>query len=160
MNIPVKAGLILAVAVTLVSAALLATGTHEKSVMLYGLVSLVLYIGLNIAILIWALSKTAADSSYGKQLLNCLIIGVVGGVTIMLGSWLLLAVVFPDTMAQSRDAFLVMLEGANLTEAQMDAQIAKLDAATPMSQSLQGLYGTLGTSLIVGAIIAIFKRKK
>lgn len=160
MNTPIKAGLILAIAVTLVSAIMIASGMHEKNIMLYGLISLVLYIGLNVVILFWALSQTAADNGYGKQVLNCLIIGVVGGVVIMIGSWLLLAVVFPDTIAETRDATLVFLEGANLTEAQMDAQVAKLDSSTAMSQSVQGLLGTLGTSLVIGAIIAIFKRRK
>ncbi len=42
----------------------------------------------------------------------------------------------------------------------MDQQIAKIEAVTPMKSSMQGMIGTFFTSLIVGAIIAIFKRKK
>jgi len=159
MNTAIKAGLILAVAVTLVSAVMIGAGLHENFIV-SSVVSLVIYIGLNIAILFWALSKTASDCGYGKQLLNSLIIGLVGGFVIFLGSYLLLGVVFPDSIDRMREGAIVFLENANLPEEQMNAQVAKLDAATPVSQSLTGLWGTLGTSLIVGAIISIFKRKK
>jgi len=159
MGAAIKAGVILGVAVTLVSALLIGSGMHQNLVV-NGVVSLVIYIGLNIGLLIWALRKTAADSGYGKQLLNALIVGVVGSVLIFAGSYLLLGVIFPDAVAETRDVAVVFLENANVPEQQLAAQIAKLEAATPVSQSLAGVWGTLGTTLIVGAVAAIFIRRK
>ncbi len=52
------------------------------------------------------------------------------------------------------------LEQWNLPEDAMEKRIAKIEAVTPVSSSMQGMIGTFFTSLIVGAIVAIFQRKK
>ncbi len=52
------------------------------------------------------------------------------------------------------------LEQWNLPEDQMEQKIAQIEAVTPVASSMQGLFGTFFTSLIVGAIVAIFQRKK
>lgn len=86
-------------------------------------------------------------------------IGLVGGVLVFLGSMLLLTVL-PDYLEETKTAQIAGLEQWNLPEDRMDAQIAKIEAVTPVASSMQGMIGTFFTSLIVGAIVAIFKRKK
>jgi len=49
---------------------------------------------------------------------------------------------------------------ASLTEQQLDAQIEKLEAATPLNQSLPGLFFTIATSVASAAVAAIFFRRK
>lgn len=49
---------------------------------------------------------------------------------------------------------------SGLPEDKVQAQIAAMDQITATSQARNGATGTLVTSLIAGAIIAIFKRRK
>ena len=159
MNESVKAGAILAILVTLLSAIVMGVGLHQNF-LVSGLVSISVYILLNIVLVYMTLNKSAAENTYGAQLLSSAVLGLVGGVLIFIGSWLLLSMVFPDALAEMRDSAIAFMESSNMPEADIEAQMTKLDAATPVSQSLPALIGTFITSVIVGAIVAIFKRKK
>ena len=159
MNSAVKAGVILAVLVTVVSAIIMGTGLHQNF-LVAGLLSILVYIVINIVLVYMTLNKSAAENGYGAQLMSSGILGLVGGVLIFVGSWVLLSLVFPDALAEMRDSAIAFMESSNVPEATVELQMAKLDAATPVSQSLPGLIFTFVTSVIVGAIVAIFKRKK
>ncbi len=158
MNTVIKASVAIMVVVMVVSLVVYFTGLHEN-LLIGSLGSLVLFVGANIAIVFWALKQTAADNGYGRQLGNAALIGLVGGVLVFLGSMLLLTVL-PDYLEETKTAQIAGLEQLNLPEDRMDAQIAKIEAITPVASSMQGMIGTFFTSLIVGAIVAIFKRKK
>jgi hypothetical protein len=158
MNTVIKASVALVVVVMVISLAMYFTGMHENA-LIGGLGSLVLLIGANIAIVFWALNQTAAENGYGRQLGNAALIGLVGGILVFLGSMLLLTVL-PDYLEEMKTMQIASLEQFNLPEDRMDAQIAKIEAITPVKSSMQGMIGTFVTSLIIGAIIAIFKRKK
>ncbi len=86
-------------------------------------------------------------------------IGLIGGVLVFLGSMVLLTAI-PSYLDDMIEMQISSLEQWNLAEDVMEQQIAKIEAVTPVSSSMQGLIGTFFTSLIVGAIVAIFQRKK
>jgi hypothetical protein len=158
MNTVIKASVAIMGVVMVVSLVMYFTGLHENP-LIGGLGSLALVIGANIAIVFWALKQTASDNGYGRQLGNAALIGLLGGVLVFLGSMLLLTVL-PDYLEETKTAQIAGLEQWNLPEDRMDAQIAKIEAVTPVASSMQGMIGTFFTSLIIGAIVAIFKRKK
>lgn len=158
MNPALKGGVILAVAVGLVTIVWTAAGLHEKPML--GLVVLGIFILLTAGLLVWTLKQTAPESPYGKQLLNSLIFGVVAGVLIFVISWVNAAVLFPNAIEEQGAAALEFMQGMNMPEDALQAQIDKLDQVTPVSQAFQGTIGTVVTSLIIGAIAAIFVRKK
>jgi len=158
MNTVIKASVALVVVVMLISLAMYFTGLHENA-LIGGLGSLVLLIAANIAIVFWALKQTAAENGYLRQLGNGALIGLIGGVLVFLGSMLLLTVL-PDYLEEMKTMQIASLEQWNLPEDRMDQQIAKIEAVTPVSSSMQGMIGTFVTSLIIGAIVAIFQRKK
>jgi len=159
MNSVIKASVALAVLVTIVSVIFVAAGLHESSPML-GIVLIVLFIGLNIGCLFWALSPTAAVNGYGKQMLSVVIFGVVAAVVIFGLSMLQTTVLFPDYIDESTTAMIEFFEDMDMPEDALQQQIAKAEARTPMGEARNGAIGTLITSLIVGAIVSIFKRKK
>ena len=92
--------------------------------------------------------------------MNGLTLGIVGAVIIFLCSWLMTAVIFPDYYEQLADGYLAFFEGANLPQDQIDANMAQIRQATPVSGAMQGAIGTVITSLVVAAIGGIFLRKK
>jgi len=158
MSSVIKASVTLAVLVTIVSVVFAAAGMHHTPML--GIVLLVVVIGLDVGCVIWALSPTAAENGYGKQLLNAVIFGVVAGALIFGSSLLQTTVLFPDYIEESTTATIEMYESMGMPEAQLQKAVEKIESTTPVSAALQGTIGTFFTSLIVGAIVAIFKRKK
>lgn len=159
MNAVIKASVVLAVAVTVVSYLVYFTGLHTNPVV-GGLGSIVIFILLNIAAVIWALRQTAAENGYGKQLLNGLLVGVIGGVLIFVLSWATLSFILPGYLEDVKAANISWMESMNMPEEALEQQIAKIESTSPASQAGGGFIGTVVTSLVVGAITAIFVRKK
>ncbi len=159
MSVVIKAAVILALLVEAVAVLFAVAGLHESNPV-FGIVFLVLVIGLNVACVFWVLKRTAADNGYGKQLLNATVLGLVAGTLIFVLSVVNLKLLFPDYIEQSNTAMLEFFEGLSMPEAALEQQAAKLEARTAVGESLNALIGTFFTSLIGGAIVAIFKRKK
>ncbi len=158
MRSVVKASVALVVMVMVVSVLMYVTGLHENP-LIGGLGSLVLVIGANVAVVVWALKQTAAENRYLRQLGNGALIGLMGGVLVFLGSMVLLTAI-PNYLDDVKTMQISTLEQWSPPEDVMEQQIAKIEAVTPVSSSMQGMIGTFVTSLIIGAIVAIFKRKK
>jgi len=159
MSGAIKAGVGLAVVVAILSVIFAVTGMHEAG-LLPALVLMVLFIALTIGGVFWLLKQTAADHGYGKQLLNVVVFGLIAGVLICGFSMLNLTVLFPGYIEENTTAMVEFFEGANLPEEALQAQVEKLEARTAWSESRNGAIGTFITSFVIGAIIAIFNRKK
>ena len=119
MNVVLKASVILAVAVSLVSTVVIAVGWHTDPV-ISSIVPIVAFIALNVGAIIWVLKQTAAENGYGKQLLNGLLVGVIAGVLIGMLSWASMTFIFPDALAEIQDAMIEVFENLNLPQAQLD----------------------------------------
>ena len=86
--------------------------------------------------------------------------GLVAGVLIFACSWILSTYIFPNTVSEMVAGFKEWIQQSGLPEAQVQAQMQAMDQTTATSQAMNGAIGTLFTSLIAGAIIAIFQRRK
>ncbi len=160
MNAVIKASVALVILVAVLSLGLAMSGMHKTNLIMSQLIGITLAIVINVACVYWGLKQTAAENGYGKQLLNALMIGVIGGVLVFAFTVLMLSVLMPGYLEEAKQAALDLLESAQLPQAQLDAQMQALEQATPVSQAIPSMIGTLFTSLISGAIIAIFKRRK
>jgi L-cystine uptake protein TcyP (sodium:dicarboxylate symporter family) len=159
MNVAVKWSVILAVLVTALTVVLKLSGLHANPIA-GGVAAIGIAIVLNLVVVYMALRQTASESTYGKQVLSGVLIGLIGGALIFLSSWLLLAVVFPDYLEELREGYVAWLESTGMPEGQLQQQIEQMDRATPLRQSVPGFIGTLATSIVAAAIIGIFLRKK
>jgi hypothetical protein len=159
MNAVIKAGVALAVLVEILSVIWAVAGLHQMNP-IFGFVLLVVFIVLNVGCIYWALKQTAAENGYGKQLLNVVVFGLIAGVLIFAFSMLNLSVLFPNYLEEEATVLIEFIEGAGLPEDAMQARLEQIEARTPVRQSISGLIGTFVTSLIVGAIVAVFMRKK
>ncbi len=160
MNAVLKAGIGLAVIVEIITVIGIASGMLLANRLVAELVLLVIFFGLTGVAIFWGLGQTAAESGYGKQLLNALLIGLVAGVLIFAFSMLNLTVLFPDYLAESKTASIEVMENMSMPEQRLEAQVAKIEAQTVAGQARSGAIGTIVRSLFLGAIIAIFKRRK
>ncbi len=160
MNAVLKAGIGLAVIVEIITVIGIASGMLLANRLVAEIVLMVIFFGLTGVAIFWGLGQTAAESGYGKQLLNALLIGLVPGVLIFAFSMLNLSVLFPDYLAESKTASIEVIENMSMPEQRLEAQVAKIEAQTVAGQARSGARGTIVTSLFLGAIIAIFKRRK
>jgi len=155
MNTVLKWSVILVAVVTLMNLIIIGTGLHTNPIA--GSLFVVLALVFNITALIMLLRETRADCGYGKQLLNAILLGLIAGVLIFATSFLVLSVLFPNSIPEMIDGRIAFLESADETR---QTQIAAVQGITAMAQATAGLMGTFFTSLLVGAILAIFLRKK
>jgi hypothetical protein len=158
MGAAIKTGIGLAVIIEVITLVWFVTGLIENPMM--GLVFLPIAIVLNVLAVWWALKQTRLVHGYGKQLLSAIVLGVVAGVLIFAFSWVNYNVLFPDALEDQKAATIEWMEGMGWPEEQKAAQVAKVEELTVTSQAVQALVGTILTSLVVGAIVAIFVRKK
>jgi len=154
-----KWGAILAVTIVVLNTIFILTGLHANPIV-GGPVFIILAIGANVAAVFMALRATAASSTFGLQLLNGAVLGVVGGILVLLLVWPLLAVVFPNSLDEMRAGYIEMMEATGVDQALQDKAIEQMNRATPLSQATPGAIGTLLTSIVAGGAIGIFKRQK
>ena len=158
MNAAVKWGVLLAVAVTVVNAIWVLAAMHTSPIAAMGYLAIVII--LDIVAVILAFKASAGENSYLAQLMGGLVIGMIGGLGIFITSYLMLSFVFPHVVPEQIAGFTAYYEALPLDGEQKRAMIEALQGTTPLNSAFQGAIGTLFTSLIAGAIVGIFLRKK
>ena len=159
MRIELKASLILVALVTALSIVVQVSGLASDFI-LGQTIFLVGAIVINVGVVIWALAENARERTWLQQLTRSAVIGLVAGIGIVVVSWLLLAVVFPDALDELADAARAYLDGSDLPEEEVARQLAAIESATPLSQSLPGGIGAFFTSVVTGAVFGAFRRKR
>lgn len=158
MPIPVRAGLLLGILVTIWTFVIGLAGWY-KDPMLVNLFFLVIF--LQIGVIIWALRRTAVWASYGQQVLNGLILSAVASLIIFFGSLVFTTVAFPSYFSDLQKAQGDLLRAAGMSDADIAKQLeASGGMQTPLMNAVSGVVGTLATGLVVSAIAAFFLRRK
>ena len=159
MNTIVKAGLVLGVLVEIWTFLMGFTGWY-KNPSLAGLFWVV--VAIQIAVLMWALKRTAAEGrGYGGQIGAGTLISVIGGVIIVAGSIVFSTLVFPHYFQDVAALQEQKLRAAGRSDAeikQMMDMVAK--TMNPGMQAFFGFCGTLITGVVVSAILGAFFRAK
>ena len=157
-NVNVKAGIWLGVLVFIWTLVMGMTGWYKHPVLLNMFWVVIL---IEVAVLLWALRKTAAATEYLGQVGNGALVAVIGAAIIFCGSLLFTSVLFPNYFAELRAIQTEMLKNAGKTEAEISATIAMTATMqTPVINAVMGAVGTVVTGLLASLIIAIFHRKK
>jgi Protein of unknown function (DUF4199) len=158
MTIPIRAGVLLGVLCVIWTFVMGFTGWYKDPVMLN---LFFLVIPLEIAIVIWALRQTASSATWGRQVVNGLVLSLVASVIIFAGSLLFTTVAFPNYFNDLQATQTEMLKSAGLSEADIKSQVAAAAAMqTPLINAFTGVIGTVVTGVVVAAIVGAFLRKK
>lgn len=159
MNTIVKAGVLLGVLCCAWTFVMGYTGWYKDPALL-NLFFLVIVI--EIAVLVWALRKTAAEGrGYGGQVGAGTLISGIGGLIIIGGSLLFTTVAFPNYFAEIAAVQEQQLRAAGQSEEQIRTFMQmSAPGRTPMAQALTGFLGTMVTGVVVSAILAIFIRAR
>ena len=158
MSIPIRAGVLLGVLCVCWTFVMGFTGWYKDPVMLN---LFFLVIPLEIGIVIWALRKTAAGATWGRQVVNGLVLSLVASVIIFAGSLLFTTVAFPNYFNDIQAAQAEMLKSAGMSADQINSQVAAAAAMqTPFMNAISGVIGTVVTGAVVAAIAGAFLRKK
>ncbi|MBK8259397.1 MAG: DUF4199 domain-containing protein [Polyangiaceae bacterium] len=117
---------------------------------------------IEIAVLVWALRKTAQDGrGYGRQVFAGTAIAAISMPIIFGGSLLFTTVAFPRYFEEVRQVHEQMLRAQGLPADKIAEALEEAKKSqTPMISALSGAIGTLVTGLVASAVIAIFVRTK
>jgi phosphoglycerol transferase MdoB-like AlkP superfamily enzyme len=158
MSVTVRAGLLLGVLVAFWTFVMGFTGWYKDPSMVN---LFFLVIPLEISLLIWALLKTRADATYGRQVLNGLVFSLVAGVIIIAGSLLFTTVAFPSYFEDLKAAHAGILQKQGVPAADIQRQVdAAAAGQSPMMNAFSGFVGTVVTGVLVAATAGFFIRKK
>jgi len=153
-----KYGILLGVLVEIWTVVIIATGWYKDPALL---MLFFLVIPLEVVLLVIALQGTASGAEYGQQVMTGTLISVVGGVIILVGSFLITTVVFPHYFADLRAISATALAKSGKTPEQIAAALNASDALyNPWTNSIQGFIGTVGTGIFTSLVAAIFLRRK
>jgi len=159
MNIIVKGGLRIGILCAIWTFAMGFSGWYRDPAMLMAFYAVIL---IQLGVLVWGLKQTAAQGrTYGGQVAAGTLMSVVGGVIIILSSFLFTLVVFPNYFEEIRVVQQEMLKAAGKTDAEIAAEVEMAaQFQTPVMQAIFGFIGTVFTGLIGSLIIGAFYRKK
>jgi hypothetical protein len=159
MNTITKAGIVLGVLVEIWTYLMGFTGWY-KDPALMNLFWVV--IAIEIAVLMWALKRTAAEGrGYGGQVGAGTLISLIGGVFVIAGSLIFTMVVFPNYFTDLAAVQEQMLRSAGRPEAEIKQTMdMTAKTSTPVIQACFGFLGTLVTGIVVSAIIGAFIKAK
>jgi hypothetical protein len=130
--------------------------THPTLMNLFWLV-----VVLQAGSLVWGLRLTAAENSYGRQVIAGTQMSLVAAMIIFCGSILMTSVIFPHYFAELRTLTEQMLRAKGTNEADI-AQLLAMAERTQTSfwQALFGALGTIFTGVIASSVIGAFVRRK
>lgn len=157
MGAVLKWSLVLVVIVTALSAVI--GMAFEPGNSLGSVIFLPLAIGLNVGCVFMALKETAAENTYGKQLMLAIVIGVISGVLIFATSYMLYTTMLTAHVDFAIDQASDQILAQGLPADQEEQQLTFIQGFMPLLAAIPGLLGTLVTSITAGAIIAAFKKK-
>jgi len=158
MSNMVRSGILLGVLVEIWTAVVIVARWHVDPVMM---MMFFLVIPLQIVLMVVALRKEAATATYGKQVVNGLVLSAVAAVIVFAGSYLLTTVVFPNYFPEVRAAGEAMLAKQGRTPEQIAEDMTKNAAMyDPVQNSITGAIATVVTGLVIALVAGAFLRRK
>ena len=158
MRPPIKWGLVLGMAVGVENFVFGAAGWHAVYAM--AAVFLVIAIAINVATVVTCLRETASERSWAGQLRSGLVLGLVGSLLVFAGSWFVSAVAFPDYFGEMAEGYREAYVSMGMSQEAVDEAVAGIAGASPVRSALEGVVGTMVTSLVAAAIAGIWLRKE
>lgn len=158
MHLVIRGALWLAAFVSVWSVGLLALDVHRNP-SLFRWLSIPLFAAANVVTVYWLLRKTAATQGYRQQLASGALLGAIAGVLIAATSFLTTSVLFPGALEESSAAMLQWAAEQGMPGEQLGSLRQMLEARTPFREATFGAWGTLFTSIIAAAVIAIGNRR-
>ena len=158
MNLTIRAGVVLGVLVVAWTFLMGVTGWYKDPVLLKLFWIVVL---IQIGVLLWALTKTAGENGFARQVFSGMLISAVASIFIFAGSLIFTTVAFPNYFAELSTVQEEMLRKAGRSDAEIRTALeAAAAGATPMAQAIAGVIGTVFTGIFASAMIAVFHRRR
>jgi hypothetical protein len=119
-------------------------------------------IPFQVILLVWMLKNTKKQGfAYGKQVMAGVVMTLVAGAIIFVGSYLIESVVFPTYWADIKAMTEGIMAKQGKTPDQIQAEMAKqASMMTPLASACMGFMGTFITGLIISLLGAVLIRHK
>jgi hypothetical protein len=119
-------------------------------------------IPFEVILLVWLLKNTKKQGfAYGKQVVAGVVMSLVAGAIIFVGSYAITTMVFPTYYADVKVMVEQALAARGMAPEQVQAELAKeAPMMTPLMSSCRGFLGTVVTGLLVSLVAAVLIRHK
>ena len=154
----VRWGLVLGASVFVLNLAFALLGLHQTFSMSF--VYLAIAIGINIVAVVQCLRAYSDRATWGGQIMNGLVTGLVASVLIFAGALLVTEVFFPEYFVEMAEGYRSSYEAMGLSETEVEDLVSTTANSSGVQSALSGVIGTLVTSLIVAAVAGFWLRKK
>lgn len=152
-------GIVLGLAVVVFSAVTMLLGWYKNPNL--GMITLLVFIAIEVAVLVWGLRATAADRGYGGQVIAGLLMAIIGAIIIFLGSLILTPMLAPDYPEIARVQQEMQLAEQGMSDAEIEQMLDNTAMfRTPMFGAISGAIMTVLTGLVISLITAAFIRRK
>jgi hypothetical protein len=160
MKTIIRGGILLGILVTIWIFVFGAMGLHRA--MTGQLVFVCVATLIELAVLVWALRRTAAEGRrWFGQVSAGTMLAFVGGCVVFAASYFYVTSVNPSSVAEMHEAMASALRASGMDETQVQAKMAELaKTSTPVMHALNGFVGTVVTGFILSAILGLFIRSK
>jgi len=118
-------------------------------------------IPIQIAMIAWGLRQTAPHTSYGRQVINGVVISVIASLIIFCASLLFTTVAFPNYFKEMEFLGRLKMTQAGLSSARIE-EVIRMQAQwqKPLPTAFSGVFGTWVTGLVASLIAAAILRRK
>lgn len=157
MKGPIRWGVILGGAVAVLSLAFGLFGWHRTYQMAF--VFLAIAILINVVTVVLCLRERSSSDGWLAQVRSGLVVGLVGSVIIFVASWLVTAVVFPEYFQEMAEGYRETYVNMGLSADEVADLVTATAATSPVRSAVDGVVGTVATSLVVAAIAGVWLRK-
>ena len=159
MKTAIQAGVVLGLTVVVWTLAHAALGWYKDPGMSW---TFWMVIPFELILVVWMLKNTKKlGFRYGQQVMAGLVMSLVGGAIIFVGSYLITTVIFPTYYADLRTMTETILTQQGRTPEQIQTALnAQAGMLTPMMNACLGFIGTVGTGLFGALVGGAFFRNK
>jgi len=135
-------------------------GWHRQP-SLYILRFILVVVAYQVAVLIWALRRTAQKGGYGRQVWMGVCISLLASLIVYAASILFTTVIFPTHIHESVEAGRQLMAAQGRSAEEIEAFVkAQTPMQTPRASAMAGVFGTVMTGLFTSLIAAVWFRRK
>jgi hypothetical protein len=158
MNLTVKTGVLIGVLCAAWTYVMGLTGWFKDPTMQAAFFVVVL---IEVALLLWGLRQTAADNSYGRQVVTGTTMAAIAAAILFVNALVFTTIVFPDYFKEIEQAYRQILASQGKSEAEIAEAIRQqASLQTPFVQAMSGAIGTIVTGFVASLLIAIRYRRR
>ena len=158
MSAPVRWGVMLGAGVTALNLLFGFAGWHRVYEMSFAFLAAAIV--MNIGAIVLCLRARASHDGWGGQMKNAFVLATIASVIIFAGSMVVTTVIFPDYFGEMAEGYREAYVNLGHSPEEVRDLVAATAATSPVRSAVDGVVGTMVTSVVMAAIAGVWLRKR